>query len=80
MLNMGIGEDECGLGRGSRTAESRGMTDNSQHRRALGYIGQLCSVWMGLLETRIPAVRNHWSHPRSHLISWLLQMSLDVLF
>ena len=24
MLNTGIGEDECGLGRGSRTAESRG--------------------------------------------------------
>ena len=24
MLNMGVGEDECGLGRGSRTAESRG--------------------------------------------------------
>lgn len=23
-VNMGTGEDECGLGRGSRTAESRG--------------------------------------------------------
>lgn len=51
-----------------------------QHRLSLGYVSQLYSVWKGLHRNTNTGVKTHWCHPRSHLISWILQMSSDVLF